>query len=352
MAGDMSTAGLVMTAGLVKTRRIAAVLIGVALIAGVLVVAAGAATATSSPPACSVQTDNHWPGYTQGRPAGIDPRTTSAIYMWHDNGSWHLRVTHRTTNLRSFSGQLVTAGTFAAVHPVHLEKSDQFQVSADKHTITFFFKNYGQIDGVNFATHCAPSIKFAFQSNGQTSPASKIVIGKSATRPSTNPFEIARVPNTTTTTTASSCPGVTDDPWPAWVQGRPGVDPNLTSSIFMWHSNGWHIRVTHHGKNLESFSGQLTTAGTFVKPHAVNLEKNDEFVVSPDKHGISFLFKNYGSNDGLDFYTACAPSITFTFQSDGQTSAPANIVIGSGSARPTTNPFQVTRTSTSPTPVT
>ena len=82
----------------------------------------------------------------------------------------------------------------------------------------------------------------------------------------------------------------------------------------------------------------------------MNLEKSDEFVVSPDKHGISFLFKNYGSNDGLDFHTTCAPSITFTFQSDGQPSPPANIVIGSGSVHPTTNPFQVTRTSTGPTP--
>ena len=64
------------------------------------------------------------------------------------------------------------------MHAVHLEKSDQFQVSTDKHTITFFFKNYGAIDGVDFATHCAPSIKFALQSDGHTSPTSKIVIGK------------------------------------------------------------------------------------------------------------------------------------------------------------------------------
>ena len=338
MAGDM------------RNRRIASVVAGLVIIAAGLTVAAGAATATSST-TCSVQKDNHWPGYTQGRPAGINPRTTAATYMWHDSGNWHIRVTHHNTNLKSFSGQLVTSGTFSAASAVRLEKSDQFQISADKHTITFFFKNYGQIDGINFSTRCAPSIKFAFQSNGHTSPASKIVIGKSATRPDSNPFTIERVPNVTTTTTASACPGVTDDPWPSWVQGRPGVDPNLTSSIFMWHSDGWHIRVTHHGKNLESFSGQLTTTGTFVKPKPVNLEKGDSFVVSPDKHGISFLFKNYGSNDGLDFYTACAPSITFSFQSDGQTSIPGNIVIGAHNARPTTNPFQVDRTSTSPTPV-
>ena len=107
--------------------------------------------------------------------------------MWHDSGNWHIRVTHRTNNLRSFSGQLVTAGTFAAVHAVHLEKSDQFQMSKDKHTITFFFKNYGAIDGVDFATHCAPSIKFALQSDGHTSPPSKIVIGQERHAPVERP---------------------------------------------------------------------------------------------------------------------------------------------------------------------
>ena len=329
-----------------NNRRIAAVVVGGAVVAGMLSIGVGSAIAASPHATCSVQVDNHWPSYAQGRPAGIDPHTTSAIYMWHDSGNWHIRVTHRTNNLRSFSGQLVTAGTFAAVHAVHLEKSDQFQLSKDKHTITFFFKNYGAIDGVDFATHCAPSIKFALQSDGHTSPASKIVIGQGATHPSSDPFEIDRVPNATTTTTmpvtttTTACQGVTDDPWPAWVQNRPAVDPNLTSTIFMWHSDGWHIRVTHHGTNLQSFSGQLTTAGSFTQTHAVNLEKSDEFVVSPDKHGISFLFKNYGSNDGLDFHTTCAPSITFTFQSDGQPSPPANIVIGSAERAPHDQPVR------------
>src|SRR5579862_6726323 len=125
-----------------KTRRIAALVVGVALVAALLNLVAGSAIASSShDTSCTTQIDNHWPAYTQGRPAGIDPHTTSAIYMWHDNGNWHIRVTHRGSNLRSFSGQLVTIGTFTNVRPVQLEKSDQFQVSSDKHTITSFFKN-------------------------------------------------------------------------------------------------------------------------------------------------------------------------------------------------------------------
>ena len=91
--------------------------------------------------------------------------------MWHDGDGWHIRATHRTTNKRTFAGQLSTGGTFAKVHAVHLEKSDSLQVSNGGHNITFLFKNYGHIDGVDFRTHCAPSISFAFQSDGKPAPA-------------------------------------------------------------------------------------------------------------------------------------------------------------------------------------
>ena len=327
-----------------KIRRIAgAGVVGLAFVAASLIATTGAATATSS--SCGSAADDHWPSYVQGRPAGIDPHTTAATYMWHDGGGWHLRVTHHGSNLRSFSGQLTTSGSFGNAHAVHLEKSDQFQVSSDNHNITFFFKNYGAIDGIDFRTHCAPSVSFSFQSDGATSPASKIVIGSQATHPSSNPFSIATV--------QSACSAATDDPWPSWVQGRPnGIDPHTTSAVYMWHDNGWHIRVTHHGSNLRTFSGQLTTTGSFVNSHAVGLEKSDQFQVSSDKHTITFLFKNYGSIDGIDFHTTCAPAIDFAFQSDGATTPPSKVVIGKNAAHPSTDPFEITRTSTGPTPPT
>ena len=90
--------------------------------------------------------------------------------MWHDQNGWHIRVTHHKYNRRSFGGQITTAGTFTGVKPVHLEKNDKFAVSADKHVITFSFKNHGCIDGLNFYTKCAPSITFGFQSDGKTQP--------------------------------------------------------------------------------------------------------------------------------------------------------------------------------------
>jgi len=191
-----------------RTRRIATIgVVGAALVATSLVVASQAAVAKTTKPACTVTTDDgHWPGFVQGRPAGINPKTTSATYMWHDGNGWHIRVTHRTTNLKSFSGQITTTGTFSKAKPVHLEKNDTFAVSSDQKVITFVFKNYGRIDGLNFYTRCAPSITFAFQSDGKTQPPKRIVVGHNSTRPQNNPFTISRVLPPVTTTTVTSPP--------------------------------------------------------------------------------------------------------------------------------------------------
>ena len=179
-----------------RGKRITAIgMAGVALVAMTLVAGGGAAAAAAKPsskPSCATQTDDKWPPRVQGEPAGINPKTSAAVYMWHDSSGWHIRVTHHTTNLRTFSGQLTTTGKFARVSAVRLEKSDTFSVSSDQHDITFLFKNFGHIDGLDFHTHCAPSIKFAFQSDGKTSPPSRIVIGHNGTHPKHDPFVISR----------------------------------------------------------------------------------------------------------------------------------------------------------------
>ena len=175
-----------------RGRQIATLcLVGVALTATPLV-ATSAPAAAQTPSSCQQVTDDHWPPWVQGRPDGIDPHTTAATYMWHDRNGWHIRVTHRGDNRRTFSGQLSTKGEFANASAVRLEKGDQFQVSADKHSLTFLFKNYGGIDGVNFHTHCAPAIQFAFQSDGRTTKPSHIVIGRHNRHPKSNPFTITR----------------------------------------------------------------------------------------------------------------------------------------------------------------
>ncbi len=188
-----------------KRRRVLAMgAIGVLLVAGAMVATGAAESAVASTPSCQRQTDDPWPAYTQGRPAGINPDTARGLYMWHDSG-WHIRVTHHVDSLRTFSGELVTKGAFVEVHPVHLEKSDTFSVSKDRHVITFYFKNYGHIDGLDFRTHCAPSIQFSFQTDGHTLAPNKIIIGHDKVHPASDPFSVTRsTPPTSTTTTTTT----------------------------------------------------------------------------------------------------------------------------------------------------
>jgi hypothetical protein len=112
--------------------------------------------------------------------------------MWVEKGEFRIRVTHRNDNRKTFSGQLSTTGVFVKAHAVRLEKGDVFQVSPDRKSITFLFKNYGGIDGVDFRTRCAPSVKFAFQTNGNATKPSRIFIGRNNHHPRNNPFTIFR----------------------------------------------------------------------------------------------------------------------------------------------------------------
>jgi len=171
-------------------------MVGVLLGAGSLLGTAGAASATvatkTRAASCLSASDDAWPSWTNGRPAHVDPKTAAGVYMWHDDTGWHLRVTHKTDSLRTFSGELVTAGRFIGVTSVRLEGNDWRSVSPDHHMITFRFENYGGIDGLNFRTHCAPSIAFTFVTDGNVLPANKVTIGRDGSNPASDPFSIAR----------------------------------------------------------------------------------------------------------------------------------------------------------------
>ena len=60
--------------------------------------------------------------------------------------------------------------------------------------------------------------------------------------------------------------------------------------------------------------------------------------VSADHHTITFRFDNHGAIDGLNFRTRCAPSITFSFVSDGRLDAGGEVTIGHGGTNPGDRP--------------
>ena len=179
-----------------RAKQIAAVgVVGALAGSGVLLAAAAPAGASAARPVverCATAVDDAWPGWTQGRPANVDPETADGVYMWHDGTGWHVRATHRGVARSTFSGTITTTGRFVGVSSVRLEGHDTRTVSPDHHTITFRFENHGAIDGLNFRTRCAPSITFDLGSDGGSLPAAQVTIGRGGTHPATDPFTIAR----------------------------------------------------------------------------------------------------------------------------------------------------------------
>ncbi len=176
---------------------------GIALLAGggstaapaaTLLSAPVTATATPAPPAtcASSPDDGNWPLWTDGRPAGLDAGGPAADYIWHDAAGWHLRVTHQNDHHQVWSGVLTTTGTFSDADSVKLEKNDYVTVSPDKHAIYFRFNNYGGIDGLDFRTYCAPSIRFALWADGAPVNPTEALIGHGDHNPANVPFAVRR----------------------------------------------------------------------------------------------------------------------------------------------------------------
>ncbi|MHB8671759.1 MAG: hypothetical protein ACYDAD_14565 [Acidimicrobiales bacterium] len=186
-------------------RSIAATLAGATLLGGAGVaggsLSAAAATnttptaGTTSPappqPACKDQRDGEWPDFATGRPKGLDAHDRGGVYMWHNEDGWHLWVTHRGDDKRVYTGTIATSGTLTAQR-VHDERSDKVWVGPKDHELHFRFVNYGFVDGVDFQTRCAPSIKVSVQADGHELGTERVYIGHGDTNPTSVPFSIQR----------------------------------------------------------------------------------------------------------------------------------------------------------------
>ncbi|MBL7621412.1 hypothetical protein [Frankia sp. AgB1.8] len=135
---------------------------------------------------CSVPLPDQVIGAPSVTPGGVD-----GVWVWHDGAGWHLRVTHPSTSPEVFTGTVRSAQTITA-HPFALEKGDSFQLSADRHVLTFSLTNHGRIDGFDLTDQCAIYTQFGFQHAGAELPASAVHLGAHAVAAATDPFIIRR----------------------------------------------------------------------------------------------------------------------------------------------------------------
>ncbi|MHB1855506.1 MAG: hypothetical protein ACYCS2_10685 [Acidimicrobiales bacterium] len=143
----------------------------------------------------------------------------------------------------------------------------------------------------------------------------------------------------------------TDSQWPAYVQGQPSNFQAGSDGVYLWHyvKGGWALRVSHPrlpGKaDHVTFTGTLSTAGTFGNVRPVALEKNDTVTVGSNGHTLTFAFNNYGGVDGVDFTTTCTPGLKVELKADGGRVQPRFIHLGANDTHPGSNPFLIRRAS-------
>ena len=167
-----------------------AVALAIGLVAPASTFAATPTTAATDGTTATTCTGGAWPYAVQGMPA-VHAGSAAGDYLWHDATGWHLRVTHPGTYGLGFSG------TIRANKPLHvtgfaLEPGDSFVVSADKLSVTYRFKNYGRLDGLDFTTECATRLGVGARLSGILLPARRIWIGHAGRHPLGNPFAILR----------------------------------------------------------------------------------------------------------------------------------------------------------------
>jgi hypothetical protein len=151
-------------------------------------------SATTTPPipsTCVVGGHDPWPVIVDGTPdfhAG-----DNGAYLWHvPLEGWSVRVSHPGNGHEIISGEISSTGRLGGVVEIRDEPNDIVYLAPDGHALFFVFQNYGAVDGVDFRTDCAPSLRVSIQIDGREAPTSAVHLGAQATAPIANPFVIER----------------------------------------------------------------------------------------------------------------------------------------------------------------
>jgi hypothetical protein len=136
---------------------------------------------------------------------------------------------------------------------------------------------------------------------------------------------------------------------PSYVEGRPAhLHVHGATGDYLWHDdNGWHLRVTHPAKTRMVFRGVITASSpmTFQR---VRDEEHDKVTLTNGGNTLLFRFVNHGGIDGVDFTDSCASTMKVALAVNGHRLGINHIYIGARSARPSRNPFVISRQSAQP----
>ena len=181
-----------------KLSRLIAIAAAGGLSLGALALTAGPAGAdtdvTSPSPEAAVDSttsaSGHWPGWVDGRPAGVHAQGAHGVYLWHDGDGWHLRVTHRGTAKQVFELKITAPNGLYGVERL-TERGDV--LINDGTTLLMRFTNYGALDGIDFRVRCGPGISVNATVDGTQVSPTRVFLGRFSAHPTSVPFAIERV---------------------------------------------------------------------------------------------------------------------------------------------------------------
>jgi hypothetical protein len=125
------------------------------------------------------------------RPSGLAPGAAQGAYLWHDENGWHLRVTHPSNELVTFTGVIDSSNHISEVAKA-LEGKDEVKLQKRRGRVVFDLSNYGGIDGIDFRVGCSNAFTVALKVNGQPIPNTQVFIGASKANPTSVPFRVER----------------------------------------------------------------------------------------------------------------------------------------------------------------
>ena len=163
--------------------------LGLAASLGLGLVAAPIALSTSAASAAPCHSGT-WSPSAQGRPAFV-AGSNKAMYLWHDTGGWHLRVTHPGSHRVVFEGTIDSSRGLGVVTRA-LEGNDRVVITPRAGKVHFRVENRGGIDGVDFKVDCAPRFTFRGQINGASVSTTDVELGAANTHPTSVPFTMER----------------------------------------------------------------------------------------------------------------------------------------------------------------
>lgn len=171
-----------------------------------------------------------------------------------------------------------------------------------------------------------------------------LVGGVAASFAALAPAATAATPTPSSTAPSATAAACDEQPWEAMVQGRPDFHPGGLSGDYLWHDrSGFHLRVTHRGKEQIVYSGQLLASAP-MRIEPVKLEGRDYVALSADHRYLTFRFYNYGRTDGVDFHTDCASRLQVRWlDANGHPVWHERVYLGAKSQHPQHVPFLVHR---------